>query len=67
MTLAEAQATLSALQTAFHAGEKKLQVAGRTVEYHSLNDMKAYMDRLQRDINRRFNPSIKIATWSGPK
>lgn len=68
MTLSEARAQLTAIETALAQGIKTVERAGRTTTYADTEDMMAIADRLRRDIAKAMGkPSVSIATWTGVK
>lgn len=66
MTYAEAVEYLAALEAASANGTSMVQIGDRIVRYDTIDDMRAYMANLRRDIaayeNRAANRNPNIAT-----
>ena len=72
-TLAEAQAFLDAVETAYTAAlsGKTVSYNGRSVGYQDIDVLAAELDRWQKAVNTltasaagATNPGVKIATWT---
>lgn len=68
MNLDQARTYLSELESALLVGTVSVEIAGRKVQYQSLEEMRTLADQLRRDIQRREGrPSVSTASWTGSK
>jgi len=73
MTLAQAQARLTMVQTAYDAAlnGRTVSYQDKSVSYQDLDVLSAEMEKWQNEVNRltaqaagATNPGMRIATWS---
>lgn len=60
--MAYTQANLEALQAALAKGEHKVTFADKTIEYRSVEELKAAILMVQRDLSRQ---AVETGLWPG--
>jgi hypothetical protein len=60
--MAYTQAHLDALETALAKGEKRVTFGDKTVEYRTVDELKAAIDVVKRDI---FEQAVATGLWPG--
>lgn len=68
MTLEQAKTYLDKIEAAMLVGAESVEIAGRRVQYQSLDEMRTLANQLRRDIQRREGKSSALtAVWTGAK